>query len=200
MSVAFPSLRRDQKDQLFARSLGRFHALPAEPVQFDQLNTGAVYAFTLRYKNGYVPPNMQQGDIMAAMSGGYAQDYVRVTLAQIIRKIPRVEQDDQQMDQDSEDESLDEEDSQDSQYEDSQDEDSQDEDDQFDEVEVELETQVCLSHGCGPTDLSNRYVLHRDGEVKYFRANGAIVSWSTSKPRWEFTRFPVLPVVVLGMD
>ena len=66
-------------------------------------------------------------------------------------------------------------------------------------LEVELEKPVNMSHKCGPTVESDRFALHRDGHVMFFSDDEA-ENWSSYQPRWEHTRFPVLPVVVCGCD
>jgi hypothetical protein len=70
-----------------------------------------------------------------------------------------------------------------------------------DVLEVQLESPAFFSYRSGPTVTSDRYALHRDGHVMCF-ANGASqpTEWGSNKPRWEFTKFPVLPVIVSGCD
>ncbi len=72
----------------------------------------------------------------------------------------------------------------------------------LDEMEVELEQPVCMSYKNGPTVASTRFVLHSDGHVKYFpdSSTNETRDWSSFQPRWEHTRYPVLPVVVSGCD
>ena len=68
------------------------------------------------------------------------------------------------------------------------------------EIAVKLERAVCMSFGNGPTVASDSYVLHKDGTVKYFDPDsGMAVSWAHHIPRWEQTRFPVVPAVVSGI-
>ena len=70
-----------------------------------------------------------------------------------------------------------------------------------DEMEVQLETPVCMSHKNGPTVPSDRFSLHRDGHVKFFpNESDTTRDWSCYQPHWEHTRYPVLPVVVMGCD
>lgn len=70
------------------------------------------------------------------------------------------------------------------------------------EVEIELEQPVNMSFRNGPTVLSDRFALHQDGHVKYFPADDSDETrdWNSRLPRWEHTRFPVLPVIVSGCD
>ena len=68
-----------------------------------------------------------------------------------------------------------------------------------DEVEVELEQPVCMSCRDGPMLESDRFALHRNGHVRYFISGKTTKDWvSSMKPQWQYTMFPVLPVVVSG--
>ena len=69
-----------------------------------------------------------------------------------------------------------------------------------DELEVELEQPVVMSHRNGPTVESDRYALHRDGYVKYFPGLGnESKDWSSYIPLWEHTKYPILPVITHGV-
>lgn len=74
------------------------------------------------------------------------------------------------------------------------------------QVEVRLDSRVMLSYGSGPRFSLDRYILHKDGDVRYWDGqyssgevpDGDVCEW-TLPPRWEFTQFPVLPSVVEGV-
>ena len=70
-----------------------------------------------------------------------------------------------------------------------------------DVLEVQLESPALLSYRNGPIIESDRYALDRDGHVMFF-SGGAMdpTEWSDPMPSWEFTKFPVLPVIVSGCD
>ena len=70
------------------------------------------------------------------------------------------------------------------------------------QTEVELDTLVSLSHGSGPTQPFDHYVLHRDGSVRFWdHQTGEIREWNEGyRPTWEHTAFPVLPTVVGGLE
>jgi hypothetical protein len=78
------------------------------------------------------------------------------------------------------------------------------------QVEVVIDTDVRLSCGNGPGSKLDRYILHRDGTVRYWQSklnalndvdydNDVVNEWTSNVPRWEFTKFPVLPSVVHGI-
>ncbi len=81
------------------------------------------------------------------------------------------------------------------------------------QVEVLIDTPIRLSYGNGPRGWLDRYILHRDGCVRYWKSKlhsdnlekdvdydtDVVCEWSSSVPEWEFTRFPVLPSVVHGV-
>ena len=70
-----------------------------------------------------------------------------------------------------------------------------------DTKEIQLETQTNMSYRNGTTALSDRFVLHKDGHVMYFNeGESEPLDWSSYQPKWEFTRYPVLPMVVEGVD
>jgi hypothetical protein len=69
-----------------------------------------------------------------------------------------------------------------------------------DMLEIQLEKPALMSHCNGPTAYSDRFVIHKDGHVMYINEGGNEPrNWSSYIPRWEHTRFPVLPVVVEGL-
>jgi hypothetical protein len=136
------------------------------------LLVGGVYAITLRYTGGYVPPKPRDHDIVVAtFKGGHAQEHVHVTPALVTRRIS------------------------------------------INQVEVLIDDLVRLSYGSGPMGALDRYILHRDGCVRYWKsklhsdnldsdvdyATDEVCEWLSCIPRWEFTRFPVLPSVVHGV-
>jgi hypothetical protein len=137
---------------------------------------GGVYALTLKYFNGYQVPEAEEKehDISQNMSrGGHAQQHQLVTAAVVTRRIS------------------------------------------LNQVEVFMDTLVVLGYGSGPRTATNRYILHKDGCMRYWESknthanamaeidydNDTVSEWSNPemRPRWEFTRFPVLPVVVHGV-
>lgn len=70
-----------------------------------------------------------------------------------------------------------------------------------DTKEIQLEAQTNMSYRNGTTALSDRFVLHKDGHVMYFNeGESEPLDWSSYQPKWEFTRYPVLPMVVEGVD
>jgi hypothetical protein len=70
-----------------------------------------------------------------------------------------------------------------------------------DVIEVQLEAPEYFSFRNGPTIQSDRYALHRDGHVMFFSGSASEpTEWGNHLPSWEFTEFPVLPVVVSGCD
>ena len=66
--------------------------------------------------------------------------------------------------------------------------------------EIQLEKPTNMSHGNGPTVNSDRFVLHRDGHVMFLDSDNTPHDWNHHQPKWEFTRYPVLPVVVEGVE
>jgi hypothetical protein len=90
-----PGLPRNQRNAIFARAYQRFGDMPIEgssrtgdSIEFDRMLVGNLYVLTFRYTNGFVPVNnTQQQDVMAALSGGYAQDHVLVSVAKVVRKL-----------------------------------------------------------------------------------------------------------------
>ncbi len=66
--------------------------------------------------------------------------------------------------------------------------------------EIQLEKPAIMSYRNGPTVPSDRFVLHRDGHVMFLDNDNAPQDWHHNKPTWEFTRYPVLPVVVEGVE
>jgi hypothetical protein len=85
-----------------------------------------------------------------------------------------------------------------------------------DQVEVLLATPVSLSYGGnGPRSELDRYILHKDGCVRFWKSKvthvnapldidydtDEVCEWSEycCRPRWEYTSFPVLPSVVRGV-
>ena len=69
-----------------------------------------------------------------------------------------------------------------------------------DELEVELEKPVFMSFGNGPTVSSDRYVIHSDGHVKFLNVENKPCDWNHHQPKWEHVHYPVLPVVVEGLE
>ena len=69
-----------------------------------------------------------------------------------------------------------------------------------DELEVELEKPTCMSFRNGPTVSSDRYVIHSDGHVKFLNVENKPCDWNHHQPKWEHVRYPVLPVVVEGLE
>ena len=84
------------------------------------------------------------------------------------------------------------------------------------QVEVLLDTPVSLSYGgSGPRSELDRYILHKDGSVRFWRSKlthdnarldidyntDEVCEWNDDycRPHWEYTRFPVLPSVVYGV-
>jgi hypothetical protein len=66
--------------------------------------------------------------------------------------------------------------------------------------EIQLEKPAIMSYRNGPTVPSDRFVLHRDGHVMFLDNDNAPQDWNHHKPSWEFTHFPVLPVVIEGLE
>ena len=81
------------------------------------------------------------------------------------------------------------------------------------QVEVRLDTPVMLGSGSGPRTRLDRYILHRDGSVRYWQSKltydnalhdidygtDVVCEYNTLCPCWEYTHFPVLPSVVFGV-
>ena len=152
-----------------------------EPPSFDEqdgsefsrsLLVGGVYAITLYYTGTYVPFQPKDHDLSAfTNAGGHPQPNVLVTPAIVTRRIS------------------------------------------LHMVEVFLDTAVLLSYGNGPRSELYRYILHRDGSVRYWKSklthanaqldidydNDVPCEWTHHCPRWEYTRFPVLPSVTRGV-
>ena len=138
------------------------------------LLVGGVYGLTLHYMGKYVPPSPQDHDIsMHIFMGGHAQPPVLVTPAMVTRRLS------------------------------------------INQVEVLLDTRVSLSYGNGPCSELDRYILHKDGSVRFWQSKtthsnaefdidydtDVVSEWcdNFTRPRWEYTRFPVLPSVVYGV-
>ena len=69
-----------------------------------------------------------------------------------------------------------------------------------DMLEIQLETPTMMSHRNGTTAYSDKFVIHKDGHVMYFNeGENEPRNWSSYIPKWEYTRYPVLPVVVEGL-
>jgi hypothetical protein len=66
-----------------------------------------------------------------------------------------------------------------------------------DQIEVELEAPLCLSYGNGPRNTASRFLLCRDGTVRYQDASDW-KEWSHHVPRWEPALLPQLEVVCSG--
>ena len=152
---------------------------PTEQQQQDgtefsrSLLVGGVYGLTLRYMGTYVPPSPQEHDIsMQIFMGGHGQPHVLVTPAMVTRRLST-----------------------------------------HDAVEVLLDTRVSLSYGDGPRSELDRYILHQDGRMLFWQSKlkhanaeldidyntDVVCEWHNecTRPRWEYTRFPVLPSVVV---
>ena len=138
------------------------------------LLVGGVYGLTLHYMGKYVPPLPQEHDIsVCTFMGGHPQPHVLVTPAMVTRRLS------------------------------------------INQVEVLLDTRVSLSYGNGPRSELDRYILHKDGSVRFWQSKtthanaerdidydtDVVCEWSNecTRPRWEYTRFPVLPSVVHGV-
>ena len=139
------------------------------------LLVGGVYGLTLHYMGKYVPPFPKDHDIsMHTFMGGHAQPHVLVTPAMVTRRLS------------------------------------------INQVEVLLDTRVSLSYGGnGPRSELDRYILHKDGSVRFWQSKtthrnaeldidydtDVVSEWydECTRPRWEYTRFPVLPSVVYGV-
>jgi hypothetical protein len=136
------------------------------------LLVGGAYALTLHYMGTYVPPAPQEHDIaMHTFFGGHAQPHVLVTPAMVTRRLS------------------------------------------IHQVEVLLDTRVSLSYGDGPRSELDRYILHQDGRMLFWQSKlkhanaeldidyntDVVCEWHNecTRPRWEYTRFPVLPSVVV---
>ena len=138
------------------------------------LLVGGVYPITLNYFGGYVPLEPRDHDISQAIfMGGHPQPHVLVTTAMVTRRIS------------------------------------------INQVEVCLDTPVRLGYGSGPRTQLDRFILHKDGCVRYWQSKltydnalrdidydtDVVCEYSTPAlcPRWEYTLFPVLPSVVVGV-
>ena len=138
------------------------------------LLVGGVYGLTLHYTGKYVPPSPQEHDFsVCTFMGGHAQPHVLVTPAMVTRRLS------------------------------------------INQVEVLLDTRVSLSYGNGPRSELDRYILHKDGSVRFWQSKtthanaerdidydtDVVSEWcdECTRPRWEYTRFPVLPSVVHGV-
>ena len=91
-----PGLPRNQRNAIFARAYQRFGDMPIEsssrswgndPIEFDRMLVGNLYVLTFRYTNGFSVQSspQHQRDTMAALSGGYAQDHVLVSVVKVVR-------------------------------------------------------------------------------------------------------------------
>ena len=66
-----------------------------------------------------------------------------------------------------------------------------------DGVEVQFETPTCLSYKNGPRCPDDRFMLVKDGSIRYFETDGWR-QWTHFVPRWEPAQFPQLEVVCSG--
>lgn len=155
-------LVKSQHDAVNERSVRGFGVPLTDPprdLAFDELQVNSAYALTIRYFNGFIPPNPVDLDIsQAVFSGGYAQPRVLMAATKVVSKVS------------------------------------------INQLEVQLDCGVMLSHKSGPRTLSEHYILHRDGSVRYRDLqSGEVGEWAEQyRPTWEFTRFPVLCSVVVG--
>jgi hypothetical protein len=69
------------------------------------------------------------------------------------------------------------------------------------QFEVELDSIVQLGYNMGPRLQSDLCILHKDGSVRYRDTTTQQVEEYNQqfRPTWEFTRFPVLPSIVMGV-
>ena len=68
-------------------------------------------------------------------------------------------------------------------------------------VTVEIEKPVCFSFRNGPTLPADQYIFREDGSIMFFNlSDGSPADWTRLAPVWEFATFPVLPVVMRGIQ
>ena len=80
-----PTLPDRQKQALDAKAMARFGVNVTLADSFESLKAkGTVFPVVLKYTRGYTPPKPSFRDTLRSLSGGYAQERVKLALAMVV--------------------------------------------------------------------------------------------------------------------